>query len=133
MDGVTSALITVVAALSGMRDADRVLPNATRYPQAQVYPWSGTWESEDASYKIGQHVWRVEIFIGVLPDVDARLKAACGYVEELANDLYLNPTLSGACTSIRGIRWRWVEAEMAGKRELILQFDIEVKYRSANA
>ncbi len=134
IDAVTIALAAVVDGLTGMRDAPSQIPDSVPgYPYAITYPNNGRWASNDASYKTGLHVWHVDIYIGQLPSVGAQVKARCGYIEELPNDLYLAPTLGGACESVLGITWRWIEQAMGAKRELILQFDVEVKYQSANA
>ena len=130
---VQQALAAVARGLTGMRRApDNPTESAASYPFANVYPISGRWASNDASYKTGFQTFRVDIYLGKLPDVGRKIKEHSSMIEEFASAIYADPQLDGTCESVDEIRWTLMEQTLGADRELILRYEIDVKYQSTN-
>lgn len=122
-----AALQTVAASLDGIQAAPESPPESVEvFPFSVAFARSGAYEPQSASFADGLHT----IFLQIHCDrtvLNYAIERATPYIESFPRAVLADPTLGGAVSEVRAIRYAFGALKYAGTDTIGAQFEIDVK------
>lgn len=133
LQSAVAGLQDLMLTVSGVRAAPDYAPDMLGiYPFVVAYAKEGKWEPGVAGERIGEHSIEVEVHVS-RGDLPVGVKAAVGYLEDMAQAILQKRRLGGAAENVRQLRYAFGGMEWNGVETVGFRLTLEgVRYRGIN-